>query len=134
MVPFYTCHAAPIAGVYGESEQYNAGWLNPEVPQNFQRGDLLYLTIGGTAQNIVVQLLREGEPFGTPAGVLPGATPKVNNAFRTYVPSNRIVRVRIDSEYSKIVQIVVHGGQHPFAFPLGKGNGPATLLNAERVP
>jgi hypothetical protein len=134
LVPFFTCQATPINGVYGESQEYDAGWLNPEVPQNFQRGDLLYLTIGGTAKYIVVQLLPEGETFGTPAGVLPGTTPRVNNAFKTYVPSNRIVRIRIDSQHRKIVQIVVHGGQHPFAFPLGKHNGPATLLNAERIP
>ena len=134
LVPFFTCQATPIIGVYGESQEYDAGWLNPEVPQKFQRGDLLYLTIGGTAKYIVVQLLPEGETFGTPAGVLPGTTPRVNNAFKTYVPSNRIVRIRIDSQHRKIVQIVVHGGQHPFAFPLGKHNGPATLLNAERIP
>ena len=134
LVPFFTCQATPINGVYGESQEYDAGWLNPEVPQNFQRGDLLYLTIGGTAKYIVVQLLPEGETFGTPAGVLPGTTPRVNNAFKTYVPSNRIVRIRIDSQHRKIVQIVVHGGQHPFAFPVGKHNGPATLLNAERIP
>lgn len=134
LAPFFVCQAAPIAGGYGESTQYEAGWLNPEVPQNFDRGDLLYLTIGGTARYIVVQLLPEGETFGTPAGVLRGTTPKVNNAFRTYVPSNRIVRIRIDSQHSKIVQIVVHGGQHPFAFPLGRDNGPATLVHAEREP
>lgn len=134
IAPVFVGQATPIVGVYGESKQYDAGWLNPEVPQNFQRGDLLYLTIGGIAKYIVVQLLPEGETFGSPVGVLRGTTPKVNNAFRTSVPSNRMVRIRIDAEHSKIVQIVVHGGQHPFAFPLGRHNGPATLVNAEREP
>jgi hypothetical protein len=123
-----------LNGNIGSSGQYGSGWIDLFSMQNFKKGDNIRLTIGGSAQKILVRLLSAGQFPEQPVGILPGKDPEKGNAFVTKVPINRIVLVKLDSSYSNVIQISVHGGPNPWGqFPLGASNGPATIINAEVI-
>jgi hypothetical protein len=114
-----------VAGETGSSLQWGSGWLDLATVTDFAAGDLLRLHIGGTADRILVRLLPEGKFPDSSDGIIGGAVT---------VPENRIVEVVLDKDRKGIIQISVHGGPNPWGkFPLGGGNGPATLLAAELV-
>ena len=50
--PEYACHSQPIPGNFSVSHQFGSGQLDPSTAQNFEIGDSLHLTIGGTARLI----------------------------------------------------------------------------------
>ena len=90
---------------------------------SFQKGDKLRLQIGGTAKKILVRLLARGISPDTPSGIVGGSL---------NVPANRIVEIKLDSDYKNIIQISVHGHSRPWnLYNLGAQNGPATLLKCE---
>lgn len=114
-----------LAGKYGSSSEWGSGWLDLATTTNFMRGDRLRLTIGGTADTILVRLLPKGKSPGSSVGIVAGAIT---------VPENRIVEVVLDTDRKGIIQISVHGGPKPWGkFPLGGGNGAATLETAELI-
>ncbi|HXM24117.1 MAG TPA: hypothetical protein VN948_22875 [Terriglobales bacterium] len=120
-----TVRAQTLAGVTGSSSQWGAGWLDLAPPIDFAKGEHLKLFIGGSADKILVRLLPKGASPDTSAGIIPGV---VN------VPKSRIVEVTIPENRKQVAQISVHGGPNPWGkFPLGGGNGPATIESAERV-
>src|ERR1019366_3360778 len=98
---------------------WGSGWCDLPSPTNFSKGEHLKLTVGGTADKIVVRLLQQGVPPDTSAGVIPGVVA---------VPKARIVEVTIPNDRKQIIQISVHGGPNPWGqYPLGGRNGPATI-------
>ncbi len=114
-----------LAGETGSSTRWGSGWLDLANITDFEAGDLLRLRIGGTANKVLVRLLPEGRFPDSSVGILGGPVT---------VPGNRIVEVVLDKERKGIIQISVHGGPNPWGkFPLGGGNGPATLEAAELV-
>jgi hypothetical protein len=118
-------NAENLAGAIGSSSKWGAGWLDLAPPCNFVKGERLELLIGGTAEKIIVRLLPKGAPPDTSAGVVGGA---VN------VPKSRIVEITLKRDCKEVVQISVHGGANPWGkFPLGGGNGPATIESAARI-
>lgn len=118
-------HCEPLTGTPGASSRWGSGWLDLEKTTDFKQGDKLKLKIGGTAENIVVRLLSKGASPDNPTGI---------DGSKVTVPPNRIVEVTLREDHSNVIQISVHGGSNPWGmFQLGGGNGPATLLSAERV-
>lgn len=114
-----------LDGEIGSSSRWGSGWLDLATTTNFMRGDRLRLKIGGTADKILVRLLPKGGSPDSSVGIIGGAI---------IVPENRIVEVVLDTDRKEIIQISVHGGPNPWGkFPLGGGNGPATLETAELI-
>lgn len=114
-----------LAGEIGSSARWGSGWLDLATVRDFVAGDVLRLRIGGTARKILVRLLPEGEFPDSSVGIIGGVVT---------VPENRIVEVVLDNDRKNIIQISVHGGPNPWGrFPLGGGNGPATLESATLV-
>lgn len=116
----------PLTGTIGFSSRWGSGWLDLEVVTDFRKGDRLRLTIGETADRILVRLLPKGVSPDESVGIIGGVVA---------VPKNRIVEVALDTDRKGITQISVHGGPNPWGrFPQGSGNGPATLEAVELIP
>jgi hypothetical protein len=114
-----------LSGAIGKDDQYGSGWLKLTTPVDFKKGEKLRLSIGGSATKIVVRLLPQGANPNTSAGALP-------KPFA--VPDKRVVEIVLNLDYANVAEISVHGLTNPWdEFPLGSGNGPATLLAVERV-
>lgn len=114
-----------LSGETGASSQWGSGWLDLDSPTDFKSRDKLRLTIGGTAKKIKVRLLPKGRSPDSTAGMLRGVVT---------VPENRTVEVVLQDDRPQVVQISVHGGANPWGkYPLGGGNGPATLESAEII-
>ena len=115
--------AQTLAGATGSSSQWGSGWLDLAPPVDFAKRQHLKLSIGGTADKILVRLLPKGTSPDTTVGIISGV---IN------VPKSRIVEVTIPEDRKQVVQISVHGGPNPWGkYPLGGGNGPATIEAAE---
>jgi len=120
-----TVSSQTLAGAPGSSSQWGSGWLDLAPAVDFAKGEHLKLFVGGSADKILVRLLPKGASPDTSTGIIPGV---VN------VPKSRIVVVILPEDRKQVVQISVHGGPNPWGkFPLGGGNGPATIESAERV-
>jgi hypothetical protein len=114
-----------LAGAPGSSSQWGSGWISFAPAVDFAKGEHLKLLIGGSADKILVRLLPKAASPDTSVGLIGGV---IN------VPKSRIVEVTLPEDRKQVVQISVHGGPNPWgSFPLGGGNGPATLVSAERV-
>jgi len=114
-----------LQGKTFSSSQWGSGWLELDTPVDFATGDRLRLFVGGTARNVLVRLLPEGEFPDSPSGVLDRPVE---------VGPTRILEVALPSAHARIVQVSVHGGVNPWGrFPLGAGNGPATLERAQLI-
>lgn len=117
-------HSEPLPGSIGQSTQWQSGWIDLSTMTDFKAGETLALSIGGTAKNIIVRLLSKGVAPDTPSGVDGGVVA---------VPEDRIVKIKLKEDHKNVIQISVHGGPNPWGlFPLGGGNGPATLQRVER--
>ena len=119
-----TASAQPLDCSYGWSDRWGSGWCDLQAPMNLAEGACISLLIGGTANNILVRVLRDGEDPNQAVGLLGGPIS---------VPENRNVIVRLRRTYSNVVQISVHGGRKAWHIPLGNQNGPATLQLVEHV-
>jgi len=114
-----------LSGKTDASSRWGSGWLDLETPTDFEKGDVLRLSIGGKAQKVLVRLLPQGRPPDSSTGILRRAIP---------VPNNRVVEVTISSDRKDIIQISVHGGSNPWGkFSLGPDNGSATIESAELI-
>ena len=112
-----------LVGKAAASATWNSGWLDLATPMDLKSGQKLRLTVGGTARRIIVRL----QPKGADPDSMSGVIPRVLS-----VPTDRVVELVIPADSPQIVQISVHGGTNPWnQFPLGSGNGSATLLRAE---
>lgn len=108
-----------LVGETGFSSRWGSGWLDLATVTDFEKGHRLRLTIGGTAKNILVRLLAKGQFPDSSSGIVGGTVT---------VPQNRVVEVELQTDRKNIIQISVHGGPNPWGrFPLGGGNGPATI-------
>ena len=115
--------AETLQGELGVSSRWGSGWLDLSRMMDFKEEDKLRLQIGGTAEKILVRLLGRGISPDSPSGIVGGAID---------VPTNRIVELKLDTDYNNIIQISVHGHSSPWnLYDLGAQNGPATLLKAE---
>lgn len=110
----------------GVSPQWSSGWCDFSTPVAFKKGERLRLAVGGAATKVIVRLLPKGGDPNTTIGVIP--TPFT-------VPQDRFLVVTVPSDAPTIIQISVHGGKSPWGqYPLGVGNGPATISGVERLP
>lgn len=115
-----------IACQPGVSPQWGSGWCDFSTPVAFKKDARLRLAVGGSATKVIVRLLPKGGDPNTTIGVIP--TPFT-------VPQDRFLVVTVPSDAPAIIQISVHGGKSPFGqYPLGVGNGPATISGVERLP
>lgn len=115
----------PLKGKIGSSALWGSGWIDLEAKTNFSRGDKISLKIGGTAESIIVRFLSKNDNPNDPVGI-DGEVVKV--------PRVRVVQITVNQDYNDVIQISVHGGPNPWSlYPLGGGNGPATILSAERL-
>jgi hypothetical protein len=121
-----TPHAAyseVLQGRIGSSPEWGSGWIDLAPPVGLKRGATLNLVVGGSANRIVVRLLPEGGNPNDPVGIVEPDAP---------VPPSKIVLLHLMEDHPKTCQISVHGGDNPWGmFPLGRGNGPASLQSAE---
>ena len=110
----------------GVSPQWGSGWCDFSTSVAFKKGERLRLAVGGSATKVIVRLLPKGGDPNTTIGVI--STPFT-------VPSDRFLVVTMPSAAPAIIQISVHGGKSPWGqYPLGAGNGPATISGVERLP
>lgn len=117
--------AEPLKGRIGSSSQWGSGWIDLEVTTSFKQGDKLKFKVGGTANNIIVRFLSKGDNPNDPVGIVGGVI---------RVPETRIIQITLTEEHKNVVQISVHGGPNPWnLYPMGGGNGPATILSVERL-
>ena len=117
--------AEPLRGMVGNSARWGVGWLDLESFTDFRTGDQLRITVGGTAKKVLVRFLEKGVTPDSPDGIDGGPL---------LVPANRVLTVTLESNHYRVAQISIHGGPNPWGiFPLGEGNGPATVINIERV-
>lgn len=120
-----TVYSEPLQGGIGASAHWGSGWLDLFKSTSFHRGDRLKLRVGGTANTIVVRFLEEGADPDDPSGIDGGPIK---------VPIDRLVEIVLQEDHENVIQISIHGGPNPWGlFLMGGGNGPATLLGAERV-
>ncbi|MCU7816616.1 MAG: hypothetical protein KZQ81_15815 [Candidatus Thiodiazotropha sp. (ex Rostrolucina anterorostrata)] len=111
-----------ILGTIGASSQWGSGWIDLSDAE-FNAGDNLRLSIGGTASKVLIRILRTGESPDSPTGIL----------GQFSVPKERFVEFKLSQDFKRVKQISVHGGSNPWGqFPLGGGNGPATIMGLER--
>ena len=103
-----------LAGTLGSSGRWKAGWFDLNNPTQFVEGDTIRIKVEGTARNILVRLLVQGQDANEPNGIVGGLI---------RVPANRIINVRIGNTRNNIIQISVHGGSNPFNWNLGATNG-----------
>jgi hypothetical protein len=112
-----------IQGETGTSPETDSGWLKLEKMSDFERGGKLLIHVGGTADKILIRMLRKGANPDYPKGMDGGPHE---------VPSDRLVEAVLERDHKDIVEISVYGGPRPFGFfPLGEDNGPATILNVK---
>lgn len=117
--------AQELKGNQGSSARWGSGWLDLAPPLNFERGEKLQIHVGGTAKRVVLRLLPSGGRAEDDVGVL-GAP--------LDVPESRVLEVKMTETRTQIVQISIHGGPNPWGnYPLGPGNGPATIVSVKRV-
>jgi hypothetical protein len=109
-----------LKGKIGSAKQWCSGWIDLQRITDFKNGDTLIIRVGGTATRVLVRLLARGEDPNSSSGIIGDARK---------IPSSRIIKVVLESDYDQIKQISVHGGPNPFDVPLGQGNGCATLQN-----
>ncbi len=111
-----------IKGSIGVSKKWGSGWIDLDKIMDFKKGDHLRLKIGGKARKAIVRFLEEGKDPNDPVGIDQIVT----------IPENRIVEIELKNEYHHVIQISIHGGPNPWGlYPLGGGNGPATLVSVE---
>lgn len=115
-----------LQGSIGVSSEYMCGWLDLASVTDFYRGETLKLRIGGSAKRILLRLLPQNIDPNSRSGIVGG--PLV-------VPEGGQVVVMLEENHSSVKQISVHGGPNPFGlYPLGGGNGPATLISVTHIP
>lgn len=114
----------PLLGEIGSSPRWGSGWLDLATPTDFLNGDRFRIKVGGSAIKVLVRLLSEGQFPDTSAGRIGGTIT---------VPEDRIIEITLKYDRREIIQISVHGGPNPWNIPLGGGNGPATLEEAEII-
>jgi len=115
----------PLAGQLGSSPRWGTGWLDLVTITNFSAGDTLRLKIGGTADKVIVRLLPEGRFPDSSVGIV---------GSPITVQDSRFIEVVLKKDRKNIIQISVHGGPNPWGkFPLGGGNGPATVVSADLI-
>jgi hypothetical protein len=112
-----------VQGETGTSPETDSGWLTLEKMSDFERGGKLLVHVGGTADKILIRMLRKGANPDYPKG-MDGGTHEV--------PSDRLVEAVLERDHKDVVLISVHGGPKPWGFfPLGEDNGPATILGVK---
>jgi hypothetical protein len=112
-----------IPGTPGVDARYGSGYIDLDRVTTFVQGEKLRLRIGGSAKHVVVRLLPAGSSPSEPVGII--------NTFS--VPADRLIVLTLESQHPQVRQISIHGGPKPWdIYDLGGGNGPATLLSADR--
>lgn len=125
LVWIHPAFSESLKGRVGASSQWGSGWIDLEVMANFKRGDKLKLRVGGTATSIVVRFLSKGDNPNDPVGIDGGIVK---------IPENRVTQITLNEDHKNVVQVSVHGGSNPWnLYPMGGGNGPATILSVERI-
>lgn len=117
--------AEPLRGVVGLSARWGVGWIDLQSFTDFKRGEQLTIKVGGTAKKVIVRFLEKGVFPDYPLGIEGGPLT---------VPANRILIVILKRDHHRIAHVSVHGGPNPWGeFPLGKSNGPASIVSIERM-
>ncbi|MGB8190635.1 MAG: hypothetical protein WCF67_01895 [Chitinophagaceae bacterium] len=108
--------AQQLEGRIYKSVEYGSGWIDLKKITDFKEGDTLIVRIIGTAKDVVVRLLPDGGDPNNPAGIVEGPRK---------VQVNSVVKVILDSDYNRIIQVSVHG-RNAFGL-MSESNGPAYL-------
>ncbi len=125
--PGHTSAQAPRAlpGRLGVSYLDGSGWLDLNKPRDLRNGDRIRLKVGGSADQVVVRFLSQGESPDDPVGIDGTAV----------VPGDRIINYTLTQDHPSTVRISVHGSHNPWGeFDLGEANGPASLLSVTLLP
>jgi hypothetical protein len=113
-----------IEGLTGTSRPYFSGWLDFKA-RDFQNGDRIVVTVGGTATSVLLRLKEENGDANQPDIVV---------AEKLVVGKDRTVEVTLTSDYKKITQVSAHGGPRPFGiYDLTPSNGYATVTRVDLV-
>ena len=118
-----------LAGTRGQSDEFHSAWLNLDPVQTFKDGDELVIRVAGSANNVLVRLLgRDMDPNHWEWLI----------GFDHASPTDRILRVVLDRDYTNVMQISLHGGANPWdlspPFPPNNGNPVILSVSVVRAP
>ena len=121
---------ALVRGEADSDGRSEASWIDLDTRRNFKRGELLRLYLGGAitrkrkpARKVLVRFLAKGDKASHEAIIL---RPEGYS-----VPGNGVVDIPLEKSYRSIRCISVHGGETPWGYPMGKGNGTRKLEKVE---
>lgn len=116
------CEFVRFNGRIDNDRHWKSAWIDVTPPMELPSGTKVRVKVGGTAQRMILRVLRVGDDENT----LIGVTGDIID-----IPENREVEVTLDNTFSNVRQISVHGGSNPFgSFPMGDENGHVTLISA----
>lgn len=102
----------------GSGAGWQSAWLDLSPQEDFAPGDQFQIKLGGNARTVLVRLLPRRASAAKKVGVVGG---------RREVPSDRIIRFRLEGARKQIKQISVHAGPKAWDERLGPDNGNATI-------
>lgn len=116
--------ADPLIGTTGSAagDRWQSSWIDLSPNKSFNKSVVLYITVQGNAENVLVRLL--------PASAAPGSSAGIEGAVRK-VPKSGIIKVVLSRNHPNIKQISVHAGREAWGTPLGGNNGAITLISVE---
>ena len=118
--------AEQLTGTIGSAagRDRQSSWIDLTNMTNFRPGERLKITVQGTAENVVSELLPQGY-----IQLIAG------HRGRRHEGSQRrsFGSAAEKEERRNVVQISVHGSQKAWNISLGSGNGPVTLEGVDRV-
>jgi len=114
--------AGPLHGTIGSGAgaAWQSSWLDLNSNENFNKGDVLTITVQGNAENTLVRLLPAHSSPSSPTGV-EGAVRKV--------PHNGIIKVMLTRKHINIRQISLHAGHKAWDTELGGNNGTVKIIS-----
>ncbi|MDH5526049.1 MAG: hypothetical protein OEY97_01920 [Nitrospirota bacterium] len=114
--------AEPLNCKFGSSSKWGSGWCDLKPAITLKEGQCVRATVGGTASQVILRVIRAGEN--------PGKENTFLGEMVTLGP-DRIVVVRVPRNLDKVKTISVHGGKRAWSVTFDSGNGPASAEKVE---
>ena len=95
-------------------DDWQSSWLDLIPPMDFKKGDTLKIKVTGDAKKVLARLL----PNASSTEASDGIVGEIRD-----VPSNKIINLTLEADYTNIKQISVHAGKQAFDYSLGENNG-----------
>jgi hypothetical protein len=114
--------AEPLNCKFGSSAKWGSGSCSLKPAITLNKGQCVRVTVGGTAKQVILRVIRAGE------------NPGKENTFlgeKVTLGPGRMVVVEVPKDLDKVKTINVHGGKRAWSVVFDEGNGPATVEQVE---